>query len=261
MKSESIIRKVLFNIDKKPFIKLIKDIVSESQSKKAGKKIHEPIKLAVRYICLLDLYYETKDKNYKNYFSDGVIYLNEAKRQKEILYNLIPENQMKSLEKIEKDVLKFFSNYEIPLRRRLHSWNVFSRNDIREYICEKSKDSLFYGKILEILVPGWKLTKELRINTMLFDIKKDIPDYEDDVKNELPNLLCLYFSGNMKKDNIPMSNKKAIQLANETGISNHILSLATALKNEALKSEELKHSQTLKRNITKTYVNLKDVID
>lgn len=260
MKSENIIKKVLFKIDKKPFIKLIRDIVSESHSKKSGKKIHEPIKLAVRYICLLDLYHETKDKNYKNYFYDAVIYLNEAKRQKEILYNLIPENQRKSLEKIEKNVLKFF-NYESYLRRRLHSWNVFSRNDIRKYIYEKSKDNILYGKILEMLVPGWNLTKELRTKTMLFDIKKDISDYEDDVKNELPNLLCLYFSGNMKKSNIPTSNKKAIQLANEMKISNHILSLATALKNKALKSEELKHSQILKRNITKTYSNLKGLID
>lgn len=260
MKSENIIRKVLFKIDKKPFIKLIRDIISESYSKESGKKIHEPIKLAVRYICLLDLYHETRDKNYRNYFSDAVIYLNEAKRQKEILYNFIPENKRKNLEKIEKGVLKFFY-YERFLRRRLHNWNVFSRNDIREYIYEKSKDNLFYGKILEILVPKWNLTKELRIKTMLFDIKKDLSDYEDDVKNELPNLLCLYFSGNMKKGNIPTGNKKAIRLANEAGISNHILSLATALKNEALRSEKLKCSQILKRSITKTYSNLKEVIN
>ena len=124
--------------------------------------------------------------------------------------------------------------------KRIKSGDKFSEDDIKNYLLGKSGDNLFYGKLLELLAPGWKLTDELRIQTMLFDIGKDLLDYEDDTRNGLPNILLMYLHSGIG-----------------IGIDrNRILHLATELRDKALSSSYIDTSPTLKSAIEQNYTQI-----
>ncbi len=216
------IEEVLAEIDQRPFIQTLATIVSEVSSWSDTQNIHSLIKQAVRCACLLDLYAETGNS----------VYQTEFNRQRNRFYQAVPKDFHSQLEKIEEDVNGFFDDERI-LMQRIKSGDKFSEDDIRNYLLGKSGDNLFYGKLLELLVPEWNLTDELRIQTMLFDMGKDLLDYADDVKSGLPNILSMCLSSGIDK--------------------RAILQLATELKGEALTSPNINISPTLKEAIKRNY--------
>lgn len=236
------IQETLSEIDSKPFIKFVSDVTREISSDKSAQIAYHATNLAVRCACLLDLYAET---------DDGV-YIWEFRRQKAEFYRLIPEEYHEELEALEKRLAGFF-DYERVLINRIQEGYRFSGEDVITYLEGKSGDNIFYGRILEIIVPEWNLTRELQIQTMLFDIGKDLEDYEDDIRNGLPNVLYMFLSGRVNRNKIHHEIEGAITLANELGISNGIIELASGLREEALASENIDRSPTLKGAILDRY--------
>lgn len=245
------IKEVLSEIDSKPFIKSVSDMVYEvslgDDVKRA--KAHELMTMAVRCACLLDLYHETGDP----------VYLEEVEKQRSELYQTVPKNYHRVLMAEEESVRKFFE-YEKSLRRRIQAGDRFTEDDIRQYLDGKSGDTLFYGRLLKIFVPEWDLTDELRIQTILFDIGKDIADYEDDMAEGLPNVLYMFLSESVRKEEIPNDLERAVSLANELGITNNLLELAAGLKDKALASKNLDSSPTLKKAIIDRYNQIEQLL-
>ena len=217
--------KVLTEIDQRPFIQTLATIVFEVSPDCDTQNIRLLIKHSVRCACLLDFYAETGD----------LVYQTEFNRQRTRFYQAIPEGFHSQLEIIEEDVKGFFDD-EQTLMQRIKSGDKFSEDDIRNYLLGKSGDNIFYGKLLELLVPEWNLTDELRIQTMLFDIGKDLVDYEDDVKNGLPNILLMCLQSGIDRSKI--------------------LHLATELKDKALSSSNINASPTLKSAIEQNYIQI-----
>ena len=220
-----VIDEVLAEIDQKPFIQTLATIVSEVSPLADLAQIHQLIQQAVRCACLLDLYAETGD----------AIYAGEMEKQRTALYGQIPDKFHPKLEKIEEEGKGFFDE-ERTLMQRIKSGDTFSEDDIRDYLLGKSRDNVFYGKMLEFLVPGWHLTDELRIQTMLFDMGDDLIDYEDDVENGLPNILSMCLQSGVDR--------------------NRILQLATELRDTALSSGHIGSSPILKSAIEQNYIQL-----
>lgn len=208
------IDEVLVEIDQRPFIQTLTTIVSEVSPNANLTQIHSVLTRAVRCACLLDLYAETANP----------VYAAELEKQRSKFYEEVPKDFHSELEKVEGDVKRFFDD-EKTLIERIKARSIFSENDIRKYLTGKSSDNLFYGRLLELLVPEWNLTRELQIQTMLFDIGKDLVDYEEDIANGLPNTLEMCLSSGIDKSRI-------IQLAQE-------------LKDEALASQNIGASPTL----------------
>lgn len=214
--------KVLIGIDQRPFIQTLTTIVSEVSPKIDIQYITKVVRQAVRCACLLDLYAETANP----------VYAKELERQRSKFYEEVPKDFHPELEKVEGSVKKFFDDEKI-LMKRISVGDKFSSDDIRNYLVGKSGDNIFYGRLLELLVPEWNLTRELQIQTMLFDIGKDLVDYEEDVANALPNILTMCLGSGIGKDRI-------VQLAQE-------------LKNEALTSQNISSSPTLVKAIEHNY--------
>ena len=216
------IKEVLDEIDQKPFIQTLTAAVSEVSPDANLVRIRSVLTLAVRCACLLDLYAET----------DNPIYLTESEKQRTDFYQQIPEAFHAQLERTEREVKGFFDD-EQTLMQRIKSGDKFSEDDIKNYLLGKSGDNLFYGRVLELLVPEWNLTRELQIQTMLFDIGKDLVDYQEDAARGLPNILGMCLSSGTDKSRI-------IQLARE-------------LKDDALTSQNIGASPTLIRTIEGNY--------
>jgi hypothetical protein len=213
---------VLEEIDQRQFIQTLTTIVSEVSPNINLTQIHSVLRRAVRCACLLDLYAETANP----------VYAEELEKQRTMFYEEVPEDFRSELERVEKSVKSFF-DYEKALISRIKSGDKFSENDIKTYLAGKSGDNLFYGRLLELLVPEWKLTRELQIQTILFDIGKDLTDYKEDVINGLPNILIMCLRSGIDKG--------------------RIILLAEELKDEALVSQNINTSPTLVKEIEHNY--------
>lgn len=224
-KSGVAIEKVLAEIDQRPFIQTLVTIVAEISPGSDPQSVYSLLKQAVRCACLLDLYAETGD----------LIYQTEFNKQRTRFYQAVPKSFHPELEKVEEDVKGFFDDEQV-LIQRIKLGDKFSETDIRNYLLGKSGDNIFYGRLLELQVPEWNLTEELCMQTMLFDIGKDLVDYEEDVKNGLPNILSMCL---------------------QSGIDgSKILQLSTELRDKALSSSNIDASPTLKSAIEQNYTQI-----
>lgn len=219
------IKSTLSEIDQKPFIHTLTIIVSEVSPLTDLSPIHDIITLVVRCASLLDLYAETGD----------IVYFAEFSLQENDFYKKIPRQFHPELKRLSITVSQFFID-EKTLLTKIKSGDPLSDYEIEKYLLGKSGDNLFYGRALEILVPKWRLTRELQIQTMLFDIGKDLLDYEQDVKSGLPNILMMYPTRDIAKT-------KIIQLADK-------------LVSEAMSSTNLNDSPTLKHSIENNYASI-----
>lgn len=216
------IHEVLTEIDQRPFIQTLTTIVSEVSPNANLIRIRSVLKQAVRCACLLDLYAETTNP----------VYAKELVKQRAMFYEEVPKDLHSELKEVEDNVKGFF-DYEKTLIGRIKSGYKFSEGDIKTYLERKSGDNLFYGKLLELLVPEWKLSRELQIQTMLFDIGKDLIDYKEDIENGLPNILVICLCSGIDKD--------------------RLIRLAQELKNEAFARQEINASPTLVKTIGFNY--------
>jgi hypothetical protein len=238
------IKQVLAKIDSQNFPRYVSQMAYEVSSRDEIKrtKAHELMKLAIRWAFLLDFYYET----------DRPIYLEEAEKQLCELYQLIPQEHCNDLISVERKTRKYF-DFEKHLRSRIQANDSFTGGNIIRYLYGKSGDALFYGRLLRAVTPMWSLTNELRIQIILGDIGKDITDYENDIKQGLPNVLYLFFSGKVEKSSIPQDMKGAVGLANSMGVADRVLTLAARVKEKALASKDLGRSPTLRETIVEHY--------
>lgn len=245
------VEEVISETDSMDFPKYVSKMVYEVSSGDDTKrtKAYELMQLALRCAFLVDLYAE----------KDNSMYLEGAEGQLAEIYSRIPEEAKIDLISIVSEARKYF-DYEKELQRRIQENKIFAREDRRRYLYGKSGDALVYGRLLEAVTPAWNLTDELRIQMILYDIGKDIKDYEDDIKGGFPNILYLYFSGRLERMKIPKNLRDALRLANELGISRRILQQAAELKEEALKSKYLYRSPTLRKTIIDHYERIEQLL-
>ena len=242
------IQEILIKIDSKPFIQFVSDVVREISTQEIAEQAYKAIRLAVRCACLLDLHAETQE----------AFYIEDEEgfnKQREAFYELIPPEYHQELQEIEAEVSQFFC-YEQDLINRIKKGDKFSTADITTYLEGKSGDNLFYGRVLEILVPEWDLTNELQLQTILFDLGKDLEDYDEDIRNDLPNVLYMYLSGKISREEIPLDSENAIQLAQELGVSAEIISHASRIRNRALDSRSVKNSSVFADRVQGLYYNI-----
>lgn len=240
---------ILSQIDEKPFIQLVYTTVSEVSSEAQAKDVLKLIKSSVRCACLLDLYAETGNP----------VFIKEFEAQREMFYSLIPRHFHADIQALEAEVKDFFQ-YELQLRMKLRRSERFTDEEITRYLLGKSSDNVFYGRVLELMVPEWNLTKELRIQTILFDIGKDIKDYEQDVHNGFPNVLNMFLTQKLETPEIPVDCVKAIELADRFGITNEILGLASHYRAKAVINSELVRAPSLQAAIDSNFVRIAEAL-
>ena len=204
------------------------------------KSVFKLLRAAIKYVCLMDFYYETLDKKYKKEF----IF------QREKVYKLINTPDKQKLRNLEKKLMLFW-NYERKLLKKIKDNKRFKDKDIKEYILRKSEDSKFYFTLVNF---KYKLPKKLQriihLRQALNNLIDDLKDYDEDIKDNQPNILILYFmKKDFLKDKLPLTAKEASSLIKGLKIKKEILNLGKELAEECLKYKEIDNFPILKLGI------------
>lgn len=158
----------------------------------------------------------------------------------------------RDLKKTERRLRSFYL-FEDYLRYKIRMADTFTEGEIQRYIRRKSLDVYAYGRIIRLIVPQWDLTRELYDETMLYDINRDLEDYEGDLPIGKPNLLYFFLVNSVGKDQLPSKNSDALMLAFETGDAQRILSRAGKILNQAFSSGKLNDHLMLRDDIVGLY--------
>jgi len=210
------LKEILRKIDNKKtaneFIDMTSDVVLYlTKEKVKAKEVYERIGLAVRYSLLLDYYSETNKR----------FFYREAQKTKKDLYKKLGKKTQIDLEKIEQEIISFFEN-ERNLMKKIRKGKNLSEKEVKKHIKMKASDAIYYSRILGDFIQK-DLTKALHEGNMIFDIGKDISDYEEDYMKQ-PNILYSYLFISLK-EKTPKGLNEALGLTRELGINKKILSL------------------------------------
>lgn len=238
---------VLQNINTSPYLKVVFESINEVSCGKKAKRACNLMKLSLTCSRLLDLYSETKDS----------IYMQELEKQREALYGLIPGKFRQRLQEIEIKGRAFFDEESL-LKQRLRNGDNFEENDILGYLRGKAGDSIFFGELINLTTPEWNLNNNLFLYTVLFDIRKDLDDYESDVKEGSPNILFLSLIIDTNKTNIPNNKKGAIEVAKQVGSTGRILKIVSEIK--ALSNQGLQKSPALQKSINENLEEIQNIL-
>jgi len=134
--------------------------------------------LAARYILLLDRFYETGKKQFRES-------ANEAEKQ--LLKNLSPAHQRKFKNRY-KNISSFWA-YESSLLDKAR----FSKRERRTYLRKKSSDVFLYTLVAEFVEPfSVDIVRIFHAAQQLNDMHDDLIDTEEDRKNNSPNIVFLF---------------------------------------------------------------------
>lgn len=237
------------SIDKKlenPIL-IKKTIIAKTNDIVLAKKISNLIKYEGRYACLLDLYSETQKP----------IYFYEGEFQHNLLLLNLKEFDIAELKTIEASVKNYFE-FEEEIKEKLKNKKEFSDEKIKEYISRKSADTYCYAHIAKLFINlDRSFIELLHIRQELADILDDLNDYENDLKQNQPNILLLYFSN---LNYIPKKNKGAIIYAKEIGIDKRIIIILTSLIKKA-QNLKIDNFPLLHTAIKDKYNKIKNALD
>lgn len=189
-------------------------VLNYTENRKKAEITRKNINLAIRWIFLLDYHYETNNK----------LFYKEAQKYKEFLFKVLDK---KTKANVERGLITLFSHFknEKKLIKKIREGDYISENRIKKHLEGKSSDSFIYSKILESQIMR-DLSDPFHLYTMLFDIKKDILDYETDFENQ-PNILSLFLIAN--REEIPKKKDDAISLSKKLSVSAKIIDYSNKL--------------------------------
>jgi hypothetical protein len=160
-------------------------LVAYSSTKDPHKalKVYELTNSLMRYIALIDGYYETGDKDNFN-------------RANNLLEEIICHSNSQMRYSIKLSVEKFwpFWLFENMIKQRMLSGASFTDKELRYFILFKSSDTpLLYCNILDNLLETFSPNVAIvfHYNQALIDILDDYYDLEEDLEARMPNVFLL----------------------------------------------------------------------
>lgn len=154
-----------------------------TKNKERFKEATELIREVNMFVHNLDLFYETKKREYKD----------NAKVNRNNVINYATrhfgQNFVEDLQSLEEEVTKFF-RFEEEVWSKVLREEPLTDHEVREYIRMRAGDAKVYSRIIEEFT-GRDLTVPLVGIMQLLDIKNDLAQYEADLKGNLPNVLYM----------------------------------------------------------------------
>lgn len=140
------------------------------------------IKSLTKYIVLLDKHYDEKSYEYK--VRADTIFKSIMKDAKGYVRYGIKHSMA---------ILWNIASYEIKLKERMFSGEVFEKNEIRYHLIQKSSDTILYSVILDKYVKNFNpnVLQLYHYNQALLDIQDDFKDIEEDIMNSDLNIFLM----------------------------------------------------------------------
>ena len=237
-------------------LNLISTTVAELSTTEEANKVRRVLEPAFFYVMNSDGWYETGSQDsHKKAINERNKFISQMVNAIGLTHPIRLWKASKSIRQREKRLRSFYL-FEDYLRQKIKDGSTFTEGEIQRYIRRKSLDAYAYGRIIRAIVPQWNLTCELHAEIMLYDMKKDLEDYQGDLQIEKPNLLYFYLVNSVGKQQLPTQNARVLVVARETGDAHRILKRAEAIRDQALSSGRLNGHLLLNNDINGLYQDL-----
>lgn len=146
--------------------------------------IYQTVKNLVRYILLMDRYYEVGNYRYATLARSIINSIRKSSSQTNLGYSI--EYSMKQFWP--------FWKFEQLMKQRMLTGYKFNIKEIRYHNLFKSSDApLIYSRVLDSELPGFNrnVASILHYNQALQDIQDDYDDIKEDVADQMPNIFIL----------------------------------------------------------------------
>jgi hypothetical protein len=219
---------------------------SVSRNVSLSLRVFRAVRFLVRYIVLMDRYYEVGNLEYK--------------RQAEILLKTVSiecEGYMKYVTEFQLARCWPFWKFEELMKNRMLQGMSFDKKEIKHHVMFKSSDApTIYAHIidseLEAFNPNVALV--LHYNQALQDIQDDFDDLEEDLLEKMPNIFILAATKHLSFDELARRSNEIREVAVESGAVEEILTIVLDY-GEAARNINLPLAYRFLNSLTQTYVN------
>jgi hypothetical protein len=156
---------------------------SESRDFDKSFRVYKTIKMLVRYILLMDRYYEVGNKKYER-IARGFLQSIKKAHEGHLKYSI--DFALKSFWP--------FWEFEQLVKKLMMRGHVFTAKELQHFNLFKSSDApIIYARVLDNELPEFNpnIAAIIHYNQALQDIQDDLEDIEEDMQDQMPNVFIL----------------------------------------------------------------------
>ncbi|SRR5581483_3250478 len=208
--------------------------------------VYKAVKLLVRYILLMDRYYEVGNKKYER-IARGLLQTIKRSHNGHLKYS------------VDFAIKQFwpFWNFEQLIKKRMIKGHVFTVNELRHFNLFKSSDApIIYARILDSELYNFNpnIATILHYNQALLDIQDDFEDIEEDVHDIMPNIFILASTEHVPFAKILKNPSQARKLTAGNGALDAILSIVEQY-NKLVTGIQVPQNFAFLKHLTRDYTN------
>lgn len=221
-------------------------VYSETQDIDKSILVYKTVKMLVRYILLMDRYYEVGNKKYER----------------------IARGFLQSIKKAHEGHLKYsidfalqqfwpFWDFEQLIKKRMMRGHVFSHKELKHFNLLKSSDApIIYARVLDNELPRFNpnIAAIIHYNQALQDIHDDFEDIEEDIQDGMPNVFILAATEYILFSKIRKNPTHTRKLIACSGAVESVLTIVD-LYNELIRDISVPHNYAFLKNLSKDYTD------
>lgn len=222
---------------------------SESRDIDTSLRLFRTVRFLVRYIVLMDRYYEVRNLEYKK---EAASLLRTVKNG--------CEGYMKYTTSFSFAQCWPFWKFEEVMKNRMTEGKSFDRREIRHHVMFKSSDApTIYARVLdsELTTFNPNVALVLHYNQALQDMQDDFEDLEEDLHEKMPNIFLLAATEKISFERLAQAPDRIRSLVRETGAVAKILDIIAEYQ-EAIRNISLPPAFAFLKTLSAVYIDSLD---
>ncbi len=208
--------------------------------------VYKAVKSLVRYILLMDRYYEVGNKKYER-IARGLMQTIKKSHDGHLKYS------------IDFAIKQFwpFWDFEQLIKKRMIKGHAFTVNELRHFNLFKSSDApIIYARVLDSELHNFNpnIATIMHYNQALLDIQDDFEDIEEDVQDMMPNIFILAATEHTSYSKILKNQDHARKLIVGNGALDSVLSIIEQY-NKLVKEIPVPQNFAFLKHLSRDYTN------
>jgi hypothetical protein len=219
---------------------------SETRDIEKSIFVYKSVKSLVRYILLMDRYYEVGNKKYEG-IARGLLRNIKRTHDGHLKY---------SIDFALKQFWPFW-DFEQMVKRRMMKGDVFAHKELQHFNLFKSSDApIIYSRVLDNELPNFNpnIAVIIHYNQALQDIQDDLEDIEEDLHDMMPNVFILAATEHTLLSKIQKDPSHARKLIVLSGAVDSVLSIVEQY-NKLAKDVQVPESYAFLKHLSKDYTD------
>lgn len=208
--------------------------------------VYKAVKSLVRYILLMDRYYEVGNKKYER-IARGLLQTIKRSHDGHLKY---------SIDFALKQFWPFW-DFEQMIKKRMMKGHTFTVSELRHFNLFKSSDApMIYGRVLDSELYNFNpnIATIMHYNQALLDMQDDFEDIEEDVHDIMPNVFILAATEHMPYSKILKNQDHARKLIVGNGALDSVLSIIEQY-DKLVKEIPVPQNFAFLKHLSRDYVN------